>query len=117
MGNIYLPLLLLCSLSLVACTSMEIKPPLNIPADSNVKPTYSWLRQNVFGKICAYCHGTRQPYLLVYESIQTVVEPGKPLDSKLYYMVATGQMPKGGKLSEDKKWAIYQWIKNGAKDD
>ncbi|TPW14415.1 MAG: hypothetical protein FD130_1373 [Halothiobacillaceae bacterium] len=97
---------------------MEVKPPpLDIKVSHRVQPTYTWLSQNVFGKICSYCHATRQPYLLVYDSIQTVVKPGKPLESRLYFMVATGQMPKGGKLSEEKKWAIYHWIKNGAKND
>jgi len=37
-----------------------------------------------------------------YHSIQNVVKAGKPLESRLYYMVATERMPKGSKLSEEK---------------
>lgn len=84
---------------------------------SSVEPTYTWLNENVFRRICIYCHAERKPNLHRYSSIQSVVVPGKPLDSRLYFMVATNRMPKGGRLSDEKKWAIYQWILNGAKDD
>ena len=110
-------LILFLSLSLTACDMVAVKPPPNIAVSSSVKPTYTWLSQNVFGEICSYCHAILQPYLLDYHSIKTVIKLGKPLESRLYYMVATGRMPKGDKLSEEKKWAIYHWIQNGAKND
>ena len=104
---------------LSACTvnpSLIVPPPLP-GTQTKAKPTYSWLNKNVFRNICIYCHGERKPNLHHYDSIQTVVVPGKPLESRLYFMVATNRMPKGGRLSDEKKWAIYQWILNGAKDD
>jgi len=102
----------------VSCETIEVKPP---PADlhisEEIKPTYTWLSNNLFSKHCSYCHSGRPPFLLSYESIQTVVIAKQPLQSRLYFMVETGRMPKGGKLNEVEKWAIYQWIKNGAKED
>lgn len=104
---------------LPACTvNRPLVAPPSLPAtQTETKPTYSWLNKNVFRSICIYCHGERKPNLHHYDSIQTVVVPGKPLESRLYFMVATNRMPKGGRLSDEKKWAIYQWILNGAKDD
>ncbi len=111
-------LILFVSLALIACETAVLKPPPDIAVSSSVKPTYTWLSQNVFGEVCSYCHTARPPYLLDYHSIKNVVKPGKPLESRLYYMVATGRMPKGSsKLPEEKKWAIYHWIQNGAKND
>ncbi len=110
-------LISLLSLSLAACETVVLKPPPDIAVDHSVKPTYTWLSQNVFGEICSYCHAARPPFLMDYRSIQNVVKAGKPLESRLYYMVATERMPKGSKLSEEKKWAIYHWIQNGAKND
>ncbi len=102
----------------VSCETIEIQaPPSNLPIDSDIKPTYTWLVENVFRKHCVYCHSGRPPYLLSYDSVQTVVTPKQPLTSRLYFMIATGRMPKGGKLNEQEKWAIYHWIKNGAKND
>lgn len=81
-------------------------------------PTYSWLKKNIFGKFCVYCHTGRPPFLLNYNSIMTVVTPGDPANSRLFYMVSTGRMPKGGAhLSQEKTMAIYYWIANGAKND
>lgn len=102
----------------VSCETIEIKsPPADLHVSADIQPTYTWLTENVFSKHCAYCHSGRPPFLLSYESIQTVVIAKRPLQSRLYFMVETGRMPKGGKLSETEKWAIYQWIKNGAEDD
>ena len=75
------------------------------------------ITNNFFGKICIYCHSQQKPDLLKYDAISTVVVPGKPLESRLYYMVYTNRMPKGGRLSDQKKWAIYHWILNGAQDN
>lgn len=102
----------------VSCETIEIKsPPADLRISADIKPTYTWLRSNIFSKHCSYCHSGRPPFLLSYESIQTVVISKQPLQSRLYFMVATGRMPKGGTLGEVEKWAIYQWIKNGANND
>lgn len=104
---------------LCACSvnSPLVAPPPLPRGETTAKPTYTWLNENVFRRICIYCHSERKPNLHHYDSIQSVVIPGKPLDSRLYFMVATNRMPKGGRLSDEKKWAIYQWILNGAKED
>jgi mono/diheme cytochrome c family protein len=45
-----------------------------------------------------------------------VVTPGDPDDSRLYKMVQTGAMPKGGKpLAEDRVAMIRQWIEGAEK--
>lgn len=88
------------------------------PAPVEVKPTYSWLRRNVF-YLCDYCHVSVPGvnFMRHADALKQVV-PGQPEASKLYQMVFTHRMPPGrGGLHRDEIVAIYEWIKQGAKDD
>ena len=118
-GRFALRASLITVLALAGCiASPEALAPPPVPADTeNVRPTYSWLKENVFMRDCIYCHAMQPPDLMRYERIRKVVSPGAPLESRLYLMVRTGRMPKGGRIADSKKWAIYAWILNGAHDD
>ena len=49
------------------------------------------------------------------DHLHSLIIPGEPESSSLYYVVAQGIMPKGSPpLSAGEVQAIYQWIKNGA---
>src|SRR3569833_4124321 len=78
---------------------------------------YAWLKKHAFGR-CVYCHADRPylPYFLDYRSTLTVGTPGDPRASRLYQMVASGRMPPGARLSQEKISAIYWWIAGGAED-
>lgn len=80
--------------------------------------SYTWLKKHVFRR-CVYCHAERPdlPYFFSYKSTLGVVSPGDPLNSRLYEMVASGKMPKGARLAQEKINAIYWWIKQGAQDN
>ncbi len=97
------------------CQARAAEPP--APATPEMA-TYTWLKKHVFGR-CIYCHAERRdlPYFFSYTSTLGVVSPGDPMNSRLYQMVASGRMPKGPRLNEDKINAIYWWIKHGAQDN
>ena len=118
-GRVVLRASLTAVLALAGCVvSPEALSPPPAPADTeNVRPTYSWLKENVFMRDCMFCHVIQSPYLMSYEQIMGTVSPGEPLESRLYLMVRTGRMPKGGRIADSKKWAIYAWILNGAHND
>jgi hypothetical protein len=71
------------------------------------------------------CHGGGiKPNLLDYASIRAMVEPGNPEGSKLFQMITTNDfnraMPPvnyGIDLSVTEKIKIYNWIRNGAKEN
>ena len=108
-----------CLFVLVSCGNYKNTSTLSMHERQKLEsspPTYTYLKDEVF-QICRYCHTGRRPYLFNYQDIQAVVVPGKPEESKLFEMVSSGRMPKGGRLSNKKIWAIYYWIKNGAKND
>lgn len=80
--------------------------------------TYTWLRRNVL-PTCMYCHVTVPgvSFASHAETLRQVV-PGEPEKSRMYIMVASRRMPKGrGGLPAEQIQAIYEWIRNGAKDD
>ncbi len=99
-----------------------------------LQPTFVSIRENILatssirGK-CLSCHSGSKPAhhldLSTYEKIvknshlPPLLVPGKPEDSVLYTSCAKGEMPKGGgaKLTQQELNALYDWIKEGAKDE
>ena len=100
-------------LSIQPAPACSAEPPAPVTAEM---ASFSWLKKNVF-RSCAYCHTERQPHLLNHKSAMTAVIPGDPAGSRLYQMVASGKMPPGPRLSDEKISAIYWWIFNGAEDN
>lgn len=101
--------------------------------EATIQPTYLSIRENIFsltsprGK-CVSCHGSINPAhhldLSSYEKMATgkhlppLIVPGDPEESSLYIECATGKMPKGGpKLTQAELNALYDWIKDGARDE
>lgn len=75
--------------------------------------SFRWLATNVFGPKCGTCHNWTN-----YNSVMQQVQAGDPQNSMLYYMVASGQMPKQGtKLSQAHIQAIWTWIQQGARNN
>jgi hypothetical protein len=113
------------SLVLPACLNFK-----NEKAASNqvpMQPTYASLRQNLFKAQCITCHnGPSSPHGIDLSSYQSILHgnvfpplviPGSPERSSLYKSCDTGQMPKNGsRLHDATMSALYQWIKNGAKE-
>ncbi len=85
------------------------------------------LQQNVFTPKCVECHsGSNSPHGIDLSNYQKIVNsplfpplviPGNPEGSSLYEVCASGEMPKGAQhLSSEELKALYDWIKNGAKE-
>lgn len=75
----------------------------------------------IFQQVAASCHGTSGGLSLeTYEGTMKVVVPGDPEGSLLYQRLK-GQggpvMPPSGPLPEAQIQLIYQWIKQGAKNN
>ena len=112
--------------ALLSCSSLDERPvygPVMTPsqakklyATTDYQPSYRWIRKNVF-KICAYCHPNQYADMFTYDGVSALVEPGMPEQSLLYQQVASGKMPKNKKLANEKIQVIYDWIKDGAKDN
>jgi len=83
---------------------------------SGTEVTYTKLKDEVF-QMCLYCHASRFPNQTVYNQVIKVVVPGEPQKSKLFDMVHSGKMPKGGRLAPEQKQMIYNWIRSGAKNN
>jgi hypothetical protein len=75
-------------------------------------------------KRCLACHGAAQPVtagldLRTLEGVMAggaggpVVAPGNPDASRLWIMIRDGKMPVGGKLAEEEKTLIREWIEKG----
>ena len=89
---------------------------------------YLSIRENILKPKCIGCHdeGSESPHgidLTTYENIldQTIFPPlvtsGVPEESTLYIVVHEGKMPKDKpRLSDAEVSAIFDWIKNGAKE-
>ena len=139
--------ILLVSLVLVACspslTSAEAKAPAveSIPADAQSAPATSQLApaqpqtsvvgekevsfsrdiMPIFQKYSDGNHGSKSNYSLEsYEGVMKNVVPGNPEGSVLYQrMIGQGGpiMPPSGKLPDDLLKLVYDWIKQGAKNN
>ena len=119
-------LLIILLASITSCSSVKtqsIYGPAMSPQQAMVmydtteyKPSYRWIRSNVFG-VCSYCHPNTNADMFSYSGISLLVVPGMPEQSLLYQRVASGEMPKRIKLRKEKIQVIYDWIKNGAKNN
>ena len=80
----------------------------------------------VFQATCVACHGSTVKMkgldlstlagVMKGSDAGPVVTPGDPDESRLYKMVQTGAMPKGGKpLAEDRVAMIREWIEGAGK--
>jgi len=94
----------------------QSKKPVNF--ESDVLP--------IFQANCVACHGSTVKMkaldlstlagVMKGSDAGPVVTPGDPDESRLYKMVQTGAMPKGGKpLAEDRVAVIRQWIEGAEK--
>ena len=111
---------------LISCSPMNERPvygPAMTPqqatelyATTDYQPSYQWIKKHVF-KICAYCHPNKFADMLSYKGVSALVVPGIPEQSLLYQKVASGEMPKNKKLRKEKIQVIYDWIKDGARDN
>lgn len=98
-------------------------------ADSPL-PTYSWINKNIFQPKCAtQCHQPGNPdgdveflsYQVLLDSeglLDKPIVPGSPEESGVWIQVHRKTMPKSlEKLSDPEVKAIYDWIKDGAKEN
>jgi uncharacterized membrane protein len=87
---------------------------------TNGRIGYNTLSQAIFQPKCVACHSSQMPSggidLSTYSgALGSGVVPGSPGASRLYTVVASGTMPKGGSpLSQDETGAIFTWILQGA---
>ena len=140
MKKISLSTLILASLVLAACSAApspvevkanptEPKPIVATTAPAQVQPTSGSEKEVSFGKdimpiFKKYAddkHGSKSSYSLEsYEGVMKNVLPGNPEGSKLYQRL-NGQggpvMPPGNKLPDNLIQLIYDWIKQGAKNN
>ena len=75
----------------------------------------------IFQQVAASCHGTNGGLSLeTYEGTMRVIVPGDP-ESSILYQRLMGQggpsMPPNGPLPDAQIQLIYQWIKQGAKNN
>lgn len=93
-------------------------------AATELKPTYASIQQHILNVSCTDCHNASVRKggvsLHDYDGVKEVVVEGDPENSGLYYTVAGPKpsMPRGGrpKLSAKMVEAIFEWIKNGARE-
>src|SRR5882762_6829542 len=94
----------------------QSKKPVNF--ESDILP--------IFQASCVPCHGSTVKMkdldlstlagVMKGSDAGPVMEPGNPDESRLYKMVQTGAMPKGGKpLAEDRVAVIREWIEGAEK--
>ncbi len=116
---------LILLLFVTACTSkkavygpvMTEEQSQQLYSKSAVKPSFTWIKENVLS-ICTFCHAPRKANFLSHAGTLPVVVAGEPEKSRLYQYLASGRMPKGaGKLPPEKIQAVYDWIKQGAKNN
>ena len=88
------------------------------------RPPRSTAVFRLIAKRCVACHGTAQPVtagldLRTLEGVMAgsvggpVLVPGNPDASRLWTMVRDGRMPLGGKLTEEEKALLREWIEKG----
>lgn len=139
--------ILLVSLVLVACSpapapaevkapAVEVMPAASEAAPAPAQPTavqpqassagekevsFSRDIMPIFQKYADANHGSKSGYSLEsYEGVMKNVVPGNPEGSVLYQrMIGQGGpvMPPSGKLPDDLLKLVYDWIKQGAKNN
>lgn len=140
MKKIWLSSVLLLFIVMAACsaaTTFEIKKPTQVQTTVPQATIASTQLQNSSGieKIVSFSkdimplfaqysdshHSTGTFYVLeTYEGVMKDVVPGNPEASKLYQrMIGQGGpvMPPSGKLPDDLLKLVYDWIKQGAKNN
>ena len=93
----------------------------SVPAQTEDEVSFSRDIFPIFQQVAASCHGTSGGLSLeTYEGTMKVIVPGDPEGSILYQRLL-GQrgpiMPPNGPLPDAKIQLIYQWIKQGAKNN
>jgi hypothetical protein len=92
-----------------------------------LRATYASIRENIIVPKCLRCHtGPSSPHGINLENYKTtvhshlfppLVEPGYPEKSSFYTACESGDMPdEAPKLSDAELRAIFDWIKDGAKE-
>lgn len=118
---------LLILASLAACSFEFRKEKNGGMVQAQVDADYKSIKQNLVNPQCLRCHlGPGSPHGVDLSSYDTIlnsgvfpplVVPGSPERSSLYISVSAGRMPKDRpRLSESAIGALYEWIKNGAKE-
>lgn len=88
--------------------------------------TFTALREQIFKNNCIGCHSGADAamgidlsdYTELMKSNFGVVTAGNPLNSTLYLNVQSGRMPPGGpRLSDTEIKSIFDWIKEGAREN
>ncbi len=93
-------------------------------------PTFSWISKNIFQMRCAtQCHQPTNPdgnvdfesYAALMSSdglLEVPIRPGTPEKSGVWIQVSQHTMPKSGeKLADEEVQAIFDWIRDGAKEN
>lgn len=97
------------------------EPTQTFPSQMEDEVSFSRDIYPIFQQVAASCHGTSGGLSLeTYEGTMKVVVPGDPEGSLLYQRLK-GQggpvMPPNGPLPDAQIQLIYQWIKQGAKNN
>lgn len=90
--------------------------------------TLSSIRSRIFQPLCFQCHDsesaaagvdlTSHSAILGEDHGHGIVVPGKPEESHLWDVLASGRMPPGGpKLAAPELEAVRKWIADGALDN
>jgi mono/diheme cytochrome c family protein len=110
-------------MAVVGCNYREPKTSKTL---TNTGPTFTALREQVFKENCFTCHSGVDAAMGIDLSNYTelmkldfgVITAGDPLNSTLYLNVQSGRMPPGGpRLSDAEIKSIFDWIKEGAKEN
>ena len=93
-------------------------------------PTFSWIKKNIFQTRCATtCHQATNSDgnvdLTSYQGLMTSegmlekpVVPGAPEQSGIWIQTHQKTMPKSGEtLTDEEIQAVFDWIKDGAKEN
>lgn len=118
---------LLVVLSLVVSSCLEFKNEKQL-SQADIQASFASLNRSLFVPKCLSCHsGPNSPHGVDVSSYNSIVNspmfppliiPGNPEKSSLYQACASGVMPKGAPhLPDAYMQALYQWIKNGAKEN
>lgn len=91
------------------------------PAGDGGEVRFQEVASQVLDQSCTGCHraGGRLVDLSSYVAVvgrPGLVTPGNPAASRLYTVIASGQMPPSGPLSGALQELVARWIQQGAKE-
>ncbi|NBX67549.1 MAG: hypothetical protein EBR01_01145 [Proteobacteria bacterium] len=113
----------LCVLAISACNYREDKFTKTVLVDG---PTFLSVSEQVFKPNCYGCHSgpsasqgiDLSDYKGLLNSGLGLISQGEPLNSTLYLNIQSGRMPPSGpRLTDAEIKMVYDWIKNGAKEN